>query len=142
MSERVSDENVPAIPSLLAVEIFDRGGELSGLSVQYIQTGCDTAETEWTLHFDPKVTPIKTRDKAALVAALNFFPSDRDIPSWRSIAALKPDVRAQIEARRKWEKDNKAELAAYLRLKAKYEPQLRSLLSTTANPVGDTESKK
>jgi hypothetical protein len=113
-----SKEIFPPAPTARVAWLFKHGGEIVGVRVDYVMTSVDTSKTIW--HLELSDGHKETVDQDALAGIVQFYPH-YDVPSHRAIAVLKRELRAQCEAREKWEKANARELAEYKRLKAKYE---------------------
>lgn len=112
-----SNDGIPANPPEMAKQLYKLGGEVTGIRVQYLQTGTETADTKWILELGDK----KLEGwKSSFAPFLDFYPN-REVRDWRCIAALKPSFAALVVAREKWEKANNHELSEYRRLKAKFE---------------------
>lgn len=107
----------PPVPNSWAAWLFSRGGEITGVKVDYVMTGVETSKTVW--HLTLSDGSKSTVDETDLREVVVFYPH-RDVPGHRAIAVLKRELWQQCEARQKWEKSNARELAEYRRLHKKY----------------------
>jgi hypothetical protein len=115
----MTEQAAPPLPPERAQWLYKHGAEIKSIAVDYVPTGVDTAKTVWHLEFHTGHK--ETIDlEGSLSDLLDFYPS-HEVATWRAIASLKKRFVAMCEARAKWEKSNAAELAAYKRLKAKFE---------------------
>lgn len=103
------DEKVP--PDVTDEERWIVHNRVDTISVEYRQTGTDTAETY--LH-------LKAGDKKVIWLDATFNKVATLNLSWATLCEPKYGVRERVLAREEYEKTNAKELAEYKRLHAKY----------------------
>lgn len=83
-----------------------------GLRVHYVQTGTDTATTEWTL------TPDDGKPKRVAASTVEILVEVR--PDWVRVLQVKKAVRDEVKAWEEFAAKEAADLTEYERLKAKF----------------------
>lgn len=115
--ERSTMSGVPTQPSSLALWLFDNGSAKS-LTVRYVPTGDDTAETKVDLvafndekiTVDPRQIGLGRYDKCGVFLNIDHA----------SVVQLTPEGRAQCEAWKVWQKKEASDISEFQRLKEKF----------------------
>jgi hypothetical protein len=108
---------IPPAPKPSEIErlLVKRGPRFRGLTIDYRQTGVDTADTWWLLLPHDKEKPLEC--KANEVESLLSLR-----PNYNSVCEVHDHIVRNVEVWDKFLKDESREFAQFQRLKAKFEP--------------------
>ena len=85
---------------------------ISGLKLHYYQTGTESSATDWELFTEDGKTKRVRAEKVGKLVEVR--------PDWIRILRLKPHLTAEVLKWEIFEKEHKAELAEFERLKEKF----------------------
>lgn len=103
----------PIKPPHIAFTMFKHGTVVK-MEATYRMTSEDTSDDYLVIWYMDKT-------RAEIYNAPEFYEVAEWVGHWPALFRLKEKYQDQVEAFQKWEKANAADLAAYKRLKAKFE---------------------